>query len=313
MNETTNQSIATTGATTGGNVAAQKAMQDNWLKTPIRAVSEFAGRLKQVEQLGFLCNPFTPTAIPESYSLSEQIVMIHPEESEREVYKGFFCKGDYVALTKIGVLKIFRALGASVVFSSRTDDRRDPHYCAWSVMVRIRDVTGRWIDYPGSKEIDLRYKGADWQNVRKQAVDDQGEFEEGKFKRLVNQARQNIQSNAETKALLRAVRGIGGIRPAYKKEDLATKPFYCYRLQFEPDMSDQRVKELVTAAEFGVVGQLWGGARDSSGGLARPGVARSSAPSEIRPTDWQMEGEDGGGGDFHEIGEPPVNQASANQ
>jgi hypothetical protein len=247
------------------NAGAIQVMQDHALKGRLKNADDFIARIRQVEQLGFVCNPYTTTAIPEGYEPVEAVVLISPELSDKEVWKGFFCQGDEVALTKIGVNKIFDAIGATVLWSHRTDDGSDSAYCSWSVMIRVRDITGNTMDYPGSKEIDLRVvdsgaikDGAETEKIRNQSHKENGDFDPAKFRRLHTQAREHIMSNCETKALLRAVRGKAGIRPTYKKAELARKPFYCYRLRWVPDMTNPRVVEMVAAAELGLANQLYG-------------------------------------------------------
>ncbi|HYL99770.1 MAG TPA: hypothetical protein VEZ90_12505 [Blastocatellia bacterium] len=297
-------------------VLARQVAEANQLTGPIRTLAALSDRFRLVEQIGFACNPFSPSVIPEGYEVTEHVVFISTNPQDREVYKGFFCKEGEVALTKVGLLKILGAMGATLInpadpqskpYSFRTDDRRNPLYCSWSACLWVRDLTLKWVAFPGSKEIDLRDKrviGGEFIEMgaeRKQLVRQAAKYAAGdarsftgprkferKFEELLGQAQQNIESLAETKAILRALRSVAGIRPAYLIEELNRKPFYAHGLRFVPDMSDKRVRLLVTAAEYGVVEQLFGGQPTKPGmnfdaPVRRPGLTPVSKVVEVKP------------------------------
>src|SRR5262249_28117876 len=137
-------------------------------------------------------------------------------ETAKDVYTDrLFCKDGEVAPAKNLILKLLLANGGSVGESERVDDRSDSKYCAWRVMVEIRQIDGNVVRYPGSKEIDLR---------------DHSVEIEGLSPGQVKGMRKHIVSNCETKAILRAVRGLLQIRPTYKRSELQQKAFYCYSL-----------------------------------------------------------------------------------
>jgi len=153
-----------------------------------------------------------------------------------------FCGPGERALTKTGILKIFRAASIDVVESRRVDDRTDPLVAEWRVRISVPELDGGRTTYESTKIIDLRPGSP--QTAR--MTDAQ-----------VGKARGVILENAETKALLRAARGALQLRQTYTEAELA-RPFVVPVLVPDLDMSDPEIKRMATKKALGITSDLYG-------------------------------------------------------
>lgn len=140
---------------------------------------------------------------------------------------------DRVALAKIGA-----AAGVTWVSSRRQDDGKDPHYCEWQAVARIRLFDGQLRDCPGSVTLDLRENlGTDWQEIVEQAA--KATPRRDPAKQLL-EARKFIRRIAESKAMNRAIAALG-IRRAYTQAELG-KPFAVARVMFTGKTDDPELR-----------------------------------------------------------------------
>lgn len=209
-------------------------------RAPLARVEELQTTLARLQGA---CNLVVPVIqqdyIPPMHRVSLRAVVVQPGDCYAD---SKWCRDGEQALGKTGLLKILQAAGGSVSWSRRMDDRSDPYYCEWAVMIRYRQLDGQWIEVQGSKELDLR-------DGSPEAMGQNG--------RQLAQSRRHIQPMAETKALLRAIRAALALRQKYTREELA-RPFVVPALVPDLPMDDPRVREQVVASMLGAQAALYG-------------------------------------------------------
>jgi len=113
-----------------------------------------------------------------------------------------------------------------------------------------------------SEEVDpIREQVAELQKEAAKNPNDKRTFGKlaGKKKQL-HDARAYRLGMTETKAKNRAIRSLLGIKAKYTAEEIA-QPFVVPHVDFNPDLSDPNVKELIKAGAFAGAGALYGGGR----------------------------------------------------
>lgn len=234
--------------------------------------------LKQAADDFHLVTPSTMVgSLPEGCSIALALVHIHPDDSH--LYK----VGDKYALDKTHLASIANAVGASTVFSRRTDDGSDPHYCAWTVKVRYRQFDGTFLERQGSVEMDLREPhGAEYVDcVRKAEKADRDPAAQ------LGELRRFISRHAESKALNRAYSALG-IRRSYTRGELE-RPFCVARVTFTGQSEDpearRQFREGIMASFLGSSHAAFGPGESSSEQLHPP-------PPQYEPTTYETEGEE---------------------
>lgn len=187
--------------------------------------------LKAASEAFHLISPATMVgALPEGCAVALALVRVSPDDPH------LYRVGDKVALDKTHLAQLGNAAGASIVESRRTDDCSDPHYCAWTVRVRYRQLDGTWAYKQGSVEQDLREPfGAEYVD----AVEKAREKDRDPTKQL-RELRRFITRHAESKALNRAYSAIG-IRRAYTSKELE-RPFCVARVVFTGQSDDPQAR-----------------------------------------------------------------------
>lgn len=191
--------------------------------------SRATAALKEAAEAFHLISPATMVgSLPEGCSIAIALVRISPDDPH--LYK----VGGKLALDKTHLASIGNAMGASTVFSRRTDDGSDPHYCAWTVKVRYRQFDGTWLTRQGSVEMDVREpNGAEYVDAVRKAEDARPARDPAK---QIGELRRFISRHAESKALNRAYAALG-IRRSYTSAELQ-KPFCVARVAFTGQSDD---------------------------------------------------------------------------
>lgn len=277
--------------------------------SPVAKIEELRANL---ERLATQANLVTPIAsldyIPQMHRVSFRVVVI--DATLRSVKRGDktyevgtdtyrdpkFCEPNERALTKTGVLKIFRAAGIDVVESRRVDDRSDGLMVAWRVVIDVPELDGRLTRYVGTKELDFRPGSPSIARMSEAA-------------RV--QAASVILENAETKAMLRAARAALQLRQKYTLEELA-KPFVIPMLVPDLDASDPEIKRMIAAKALRLENVLYG--HDSKPDRVIT-IDAETVPEDVDP----VTGEDlsgaaaanaaaaGAGDDLSDLDTPPAN------
>lgn len=222
-----------------GTVGTVQRIGFDRLPEPISRIQTLVDRIKELKEQAFIVCPFTSLdLVPANFQISERVITLDTNPKNGDVYTSSFTKGDDVALAKNGILKIWAAAGGTVLSSKQVDDRSDPLFVEWSVMLEIRQIDGNVVQYPGSKRLDLRDGSPEILAMKSQAG-------------MIATARQFIVSMAESKALLRGMRGVLALNQSYSAAELRTKPFVCYTLVPIFDTTDPVIRRMVAASLLG--------------------------------------------------------------
>jgi len=225
-------------------MATEKSTALVKLDLPTAPIAKIENLRAAYDQVAAQANLITPVQhvdyIPPMHRVSLRAVVIDPAGAD--VYKPKFCEGHERAPGKTMILKLLQAAGGTVVESKRTDDGREQYVCEWQVRISVPQLDATRVEYVGSKRVDYR----------------DGSAQVAAF--TANQlasGRQFIPELAETKALLRAVRGALALRQKYTVTELS-KPFVVPALVPDPDMSDPEVRKMVAAQSLGITDKLYG-------------------------------------------------------
>lgn len=215
----------------------------------VATVEELVSAMDRIRDQANLVSPVTRLDhIPAMHRVSLRMVKLETSARSAEVYQDTtFCKADERAITKVGLLKLWQAAGGSIIESRRLDDGTDPHYCHWGVRVRVQQLDGRLVEFAASKEADLR-EGSPQIKKATEAAKQAG---------FTAAQRANLVANAETKALLRAVRGALSLQQKYTVEQLE-RPFVVPALVPDLDTSDPQIRQMIAAQALGVENALFG-------------------------------------------------------
>lgn len=183
---------------------------------------------------------------------------------------------DEVALTKNGLAAILAGAGASPI-TQRLDDGTRLHYAAFGAVVYNRDYDGEIRQYPGYKAVDLTDRSAAAMAMQPKQLE---------------QARQFIVENAETKAILRGLRPLFSLQQAYKVADLQRKPFVIPKLVKHWDLSDPDQKRAAISEALGHENRLFGPGQATRGMVQVPELPAKDTPALA-------------------AGEPPAEQSAA--
>lgn len=167
-----------------------------------------------------------------------------PDPTGKKCSNGTWYKtdGGKFALHKAPLMMLASVAGVRDIRTQRVEPIV-PNYWNYRAELQIRTLDAQWATREGSKEIDL--------------TDDSPAIKGWTQQRLQN-ARANGAANAETKAILRALRSAFGLEST--TEDKARKPYVIPVLVYEaPD--DPAVRLLQAATEMGVIRQVFGEGR----------------------------------------------------
>jgi hypothetical protein len=209
-----------------------------------------------------LVGPMAFGALPEGFAVVMSVVKIDAGEETYDV--GFGKRG----LSRIAVERIAGAAGVSTQASQCIG--MAANFCAWSVTVARQDLDGSVRSQTKSRSMDLREGSGQLEAMRAQA--------RAKKKDPENQIREqrlHIAAHAETKAWLRAVRTLLGLR-TYTMEELG-KPFAVPKLQFTGRSADPKLRFMFAQglmnAALGGIAALYGGPATASSAMLSAGPA----------------------------------------
>lgn len=204
-----------------------------------------------------------------------------------------FCKNGERAIGKTGLMKIMQTAGVTMVDGPRRlDDRSDPCYCAIQVTLGMTTFDGCLTQFTASKELDMRDGAPETMKKGKEALSDAA----------LGDKRRHIVSLCETKAILRALRGLLGLKQKYTAAELK-KPFVIPKLvpALDAHMDDPVVKQALLEKALGSASSLYGRApatreiRDAGRGGTIPPLAElpEAAPDDAADI-FEPAGEDVG-------------------
>ena len=197
--------------------------------------------------------------------------------------------GGKLGLAKPMILKLAAASGVTIISekSGRLDDCRDPHYCRYRVVGQMTRFDGSIAEMAGTKEMDLRDSSPLVHNMHR-AAEKSEKYKADKARReprkvdawdRIWQTREHLESHAETKAMLRVIRALLGIKTSYLEEELK-KPFLVVKMVFSPP-DDPEINRMIAARHFGMADALYGRAPAVGETPARPGLTGPSDPAAM--------------------------------
>ncbi len=180
-----------------------------------------------------LISPATAvTQLPEGCAVSVTMVYLNQATDAHSVGGGKF------ALLKHAVMALANAAG--VVFdpmlSCRLDDGSDPRYVNWRAVGGWRALDGTMLSLTGDKELDLRDGSDQAEAIAAKAKD------QATAKTQLREVRTHIQSHAQTKAELRAIRKALGIT-SYIASDF-NRPWCVVKLSFTGHSNDPEIRRM---------------------------------------------------------------------
>ena len=205
----------------------------------VREVSRHLADIRKRADIHLLAPP-SLDFIPANYRVSFKILRF----GEGDYFK---VPGGKMCLLKHALDQLAGAANIDWLESKRLDDRSEPFYCEWQVTGRMRDWNGQYRHIKGTVAVDLR-----------DGMPDALEAKGG-----LATARKFMVRIAESKAKNRAIRSAIGLKTAYEQRE-AFWPFVFPTLQFDPDMSNPEVAKMVTAANLGMIDQVYGGSQPQS-------------------------------------------------
>ena len=195
--------------------------------------------------------------------------------------------GGELGLSKPMLLKLSAASGVTFIpeKSGRLDDCQNPHYCRYRVVGQMVTFDGTPIEMMGTKEIDLRDESPLVRNMHRaaQKTEDYYAKQDKRQSKKVDAwervwaTREHIESMAETKAMLRLIRALLGVKTSYGAAELK-KPFLVMKMVFSPP-DDPEINRMIAAKALGMTDLLYDGGRATGEQPARPALHGASDPA----------------------------------
>jgi hypothetical protein len=260
---------------------------DSLPKTPIAKIEDLGKTfLALKEHVNLVCPLASVDTILPMHQVSLRAVYINPEVNKKgvgpECYRGGgWCDEDEVALGKVALDKLEAAAGVKRIGGGRSDDRSEPYFCEFNVILEITDFDGTTRSAVGTKALDLRdgmpeTLKAEWvsgnRTGRMVAMDPS----------TLAAKRTHMLALCETKARLRALRELLGLQQKYTLEDLA-RPFVIPKLVPHLDVNDPETKTALIDHALGNTRSLYG--------KASPIIDAPQLPAEVMPPSKRVEGE----------------------
>ena len=218
--------------------------------------------LQVARQHGHILTPFCRSEVPNipngwDVYFHQYTVSLEYDDKERKFVDGevYYVEGTRdLALTKVGLWKLEQLAGVSwedpktgVSTIRRMDDRKDPYVCQYQATGYIRDIDGQIRSSSDGFGYDLRDNSAFAQSLKE------------KPKALL-QLRKNIEQQSITKAKLRVLRSLLGIKSSYKMDELK-KPFVVLKMSFNLDTLDPEIRKqldtIQAAKQMGIEKELF--------------------------------------------------------
>lgn len=252
---------------------------------PIKSIEALHEAYRQATAQANLITPVQHfDYIPEMHRISMRAVVIDP--GGRDVYKPSFCGPEERAPGKTMILKLLQAAGGSVVHSRRVDDGHTQYLATFQARIRVPQLDGSLMEFEATKTVDLRDGSPQAANMSAAQL---------------KQARQFVAENAETKALLRSVRGGLALPQKYTVAELS-RPFVVPALVADVDTSDPEIRRMVAAKALGITAQIYGQVEPRAAlppasavitldpGDNRPGPKVEEPPDDLTGDDAEMFG-----------------------
>lgn len=214
---------------------------------------------KQREHAHVLTPVTSIGSLPEMWKIVPTLVYLNPDPASGDVYRDpLFCEGDEVAPTKVGLRKIAQAAALNTrVF--RLDSTAVPNLWEFLGRIRWRGFDAQFHEFEAPHLWDLRDGSEFVKRLRNAAErnrkrDDKRPVDEI-IKKQLDAARFHGYRNGASRAVNAAIREFG-LRQKYTRAELA-KPFVCFAMVVNPDMSDPEQRRIVLHAALGAADMLY--------------------------------------------------------
>jgi len=244
-----------------------------------RDYKDIADRFAQAAKHFHFISPATSCPkLPEGCSIAMSAITV--DQENETYYVGGVGDDAKYGLSKSVLQKISLAAGVKWIVEQcgRTDDRSNPHYCSWTMVGKMRLFDGTEVPLPDSKEMDLRDGSAQLQALYER-YEAAKKKDPKKAKDPTNQIREmrlHIAAHAETKAMLRTIRALLGVRTSYTKKELE-KPFIVARLMWTGETDNPALQEKFSLMQarmmLGAEQSLYGNAS-----IAAPQLPKNAPP-----------------------------------
>jgi hypothetical protein len=234
-------------------------------------------------------NTLVPSAtilqnLPAHMQVSLDIITISTDPAMKEVFNTGTDSSPALALSKTAVMKIASAAGIQVdpLLTKRLDDRKDRMYCAYQAVVWYTKPDGTRLCFKAEKEYDLHLFTEKITDQKKKLKFSKYPKTDTQIEDLIRKdvlfLREHVASLCETKAILRAIRGVLAIKGSYTPDELKN-PFVVPRVTYRLDYNDPMVKARVLDTALGSTAQLYG--QQASGELAANVEHMTYLPSPV--------------------------------
>lgn len=225
---------------------------------PIQTIGALDQALQKIGTVANVITPMVRVEIPPMHQVSLRVVRIDPDSSGLDVYQDRrFCESNERALGKRAILKLMAAAGISKTGVRRVDDRSQPYFWEYEVAIQGLDYDGHPRQEVAVKEVDLRDGAPDtkkpaWRcNAHGLLECRQCPQGGGRWKKTgevvsleasaLEEKRKHGAANAETKALLRALREWLNLPHKMTVQELG-RPFVVPKVVPCLDLNDPDVK-----------------------------------------------------------------------
>lgn len=232
-----------------------------------------SAKLEELSKSCHLISPATSVSdIPDGHAIAISIVHVDPSETYNV---GSGSNG----LSASALRKLEAAAGVSWTATGcyRTDDARDPYFCAFRAEGFMKNFDGTERNSVKAKTMDLRDGSPVIDVLQARLKNGSGDVE-----KQLRELRMFIQEHANTKAELRVIRALLSLKSGYTVEQLK-KPFACAKLMFtgkyrNPQTRAEVERMQAAAAIFGKQALFGGG-----GGMATVHAigAGAAAPRQL--------------------------------
>lgn len=242
----------------------------------MKTASEWTQYIQDIQKDAFLVGPLQDVReIPEGFDITPTRVVI--DVAGETFWVGKTRDGhEERGLGKSAIERLAGAAAASVKVT-RTDDRTHPRRCEYHALAVMRLLDGSMHYAEASRAYDMTEDGTDWISIFDAAAAkawDNAMKSSGTSEDAANAAAREagrsaamaalgaMHRNAESKARLRALRTLLGIRSKYLRSDLERKHFMVLRLSATGRSSDPALRQefarLLFSNAIGATNALFG-------------------------------------------------------
>lgn len=167
-----------------------------------------------------------------------EVITVSPKPEDKQIYRMAFWAKDEYALTKQMLLRFALAAGITWKSSKRLDNYGNRDYVCFQTIACMTKPDGTLLEFPATKELDLLLEEEKLRDNYKRKGKPDVELE-NLVRRDMFQLRTHKLALCETKAMLRAIRGLLGL-PSTMNIKQFEKPFVIPRLDLFHSLNPQQ-------------------------------------------------------------------------